>query len=186
MRSRTRLSIFFAVGAVALALVLPTPGSGPASAATGPATATLPGCTATIVHDSCAVTALTDDSVTMTFTATPAYTYCNIGTPDPCIYQFFAQFDLSTVGAGGGGVSGSCPGANQNKSWTTASDYIGLFNASALSCSITWTWNAATTYPLNASIQMTELDGSAITDTPMEDHGFGVTLPPPGPRPRSP
>ena len=157
-------------------------GPSPVSAATAPA------CTADTTHfpsDSCSVTALTDHSMTESFTTVPKYPTCQNGAPDPGTFEMFGQFALSMAGPGAGAddvkISGSCPDADANMTFTTPTDYVGDFNAEPQTCSITWTWNAATEFPLDSAINMTEEDGEAITDSPMADHTFGVTLPPPGP-----
>jgi PKD domain len=130
--------------------------------------------------DGCVVSAFTNSSVTITWTTVPHYPSCGVASP-PCQSQFFGQFSLSVVGPSVVTTAGSCPGADANRTWSGSADYIGDFDAETLTCSITWTWDPTTTFPLNAAINMTELDGDAITDSPAADHTFGVTFPTPGP-----
>lgn len=173
-----RVALGIGVAGLLVAFITPGLGVGAANATTKPACTTD---SADFPSDSCIVTAMTDDSLTMSFTTTPIYPYCQINGTSQCIYSFFGQFGLSVSGPGTVTDSGSCPDASQNASWTAASDYIGLANGSALACSITFTWDPATQFPLNVAINMTELNGGADTVMPEKDHSFGVTLPPPGP-----
>jgi PKD domain len=191
--SRNRFWVMLAATAL-LAIGLAAP---PASGAH--AAAALPTCTpdTTDFHaDSCAVTALTDHSVAMTWTTTPVNPFCSGGASDGCIFQFFATFGVSLAGGPidkDDTVNGSCPDAasNQNFSFPNVntsgpgsvggSDDMAVANADALTCGIVFTWDADTQFPLNTAINMTEGNGQGNLETPDEDHSFGAVFETPGP-----
>jgi PKD repeat protein len=144
----------------------------------------LPTCltdTADFPADTCTITGLTDDSVSMTWTVTPVSPYCTISADDDCIYSFQSVFDMSLQGTNTFTVSGSCPGAVAGGTFTVGSADIALMDADPLTCSATWTWDRASEFPQQVFLGMTEITGQGLLETPDQDHTFGANLAPPGP-----
>jgi hypothetical protein len=187
-----------AAAALVIGLVAPATGAAESASAHHAIAAAKPACTADTADfpdDTCAITALTGHSVSMTWTTTPINPYCNIGTPDPCIFEFFGTFGVSMAGGPvdkDDTISGSCPTASANPNFSFpfvgsndvgdegGSDDIGVANASALTCSFRMTWDPATQFPLDTVVGMTEEDGQGDIQN-NSDHTFGATMPTPGP-----